>query len=269
MTEEIKSRIKNELTRIEMAEKVTVLYACESGSRAWGFESADSDYDVRFIYLRRTEWYLTIQEKRDVIERPLDDELDISGWDLRKAFQLLCKSNPPLLEWLNSPTVYADTANFRARMRKPMNVYYSPTACMYHYLHMAEKNFRQYLKDDEVRTKKYFYALRPVLACIWIERGYGVVPVEFSELMARVADDLAVKREINALLEQKRAGLELHRGPRNPILSDFLEREIARLQAKVPPQGTKPNIYPLDRDFLDIIKEVNGQIIEFADSETI
>lgn len=98
MNETIRNRIQAELGRIEGQEDVTILFACESGSRAWGFESADSDYDVRFIYLRRTEWYLTIQNKRDVIEKPVDDELDISGWDLPKALHLLRKSNPPLLE---------------------------------------------------------------------------------------------------------------------------------------------------------------------------
>src|SRR5437879_13444130 len=101
------NQISDELLAIEERERVRILYACESGSRAWGFPSADSDYDVRFIYVHRPEWYLSVFEKRDVIERPLKDCLDLSGWDIKKALQLLRKSNAPLLEWLGSPIVSA------------------------------------------------------------------------------------------------------------------------------------------------------------------
>lgn len=151
----VESRIRGELRRLELVEDVTVLYACESGSRAWGFESVDSDYDVRFIYVRKTPWYLSVQRKRNVIEKPIDDELDISGWDVTKALQLLRRSNPPLLEWLQSPVVYVRKSSFVERMRGLMDEYYSPIACMYHYLHMAENNYRRYLREDNVWTKKY------------------------------------------------------------------------------------------------------------------
>lgn len=242
-----------------------MLYACESGSRAWGFESADSDYDVRFIYLRRTDWYLTIQNRRDVLEKPIDDELDVSGWDVPKALQLLRKSNPPLLEWLQSPIVYVQTSTFVDRVRNLMEEYYSPISCMYHYLHMAENNFRQYLKEEEVWTKKYFYVLRPVLACIWIERGLGVVPIEFGKLVEQLVDDVVLRREIDELLAQKRAGAELDRGPRNPVLSDFIEGELVRLQANAQPPAKTRNPDTLDRLFVEVLKEVNGTSIEPED----
>ena len=242
-----------------------MLYACESGSRAWGFESADSDYDVRFIYLRRTDWYLTIQNRRDVLEKPIDDELDVSGWDVPKALQLLRKSNPPLLEWLQSPIVYVQTSTFVDRVRNLMEEYYSPISCMYHYLHMAENNFRQYLKEEEVWTKKYFYVLRPVLACIWIERGLGVVPIEFGKLVEELVDDVVLRREIDELLAQKRAGAELDRGLRNPVLSDFIEGELVRLQANAQPPAKTRNPDTLDRLFVDVLKEVNGASIEPED----
>lgn len=262
MNEEITTRIHDELKRIEQAEDVTVVYACESGSRAWGFESNDSDYDVRFIYLRRTDWYLTIQNKRDVIEKPIDDELDVSGWDVPKALQLLRKSNPPLLEWLQSPIVYKQTSTFVERLRGLMDEYYSPISCMYHYLHMAENNFRKYLKEEDVWTKKYFYVLRPVLACVWIERGLGVVPIEFEDLVAQVVDEAELKHEIDALLVKKRAGAELDRGPRNPILSGFLETELARLRAEAQPPAKTRDPATLDSLFVEILREVNGERIE-------
>ena len=78
----MKNPIINRLQELEAENNVKILYACESGSRAWGFPSATSDYDVRFIYLRPVEWYLSIEQKRDVIEYPVENDLDISGWDL-------------------------------------------------------------------------------------------------------------------------------------------------------------------------------------------
>ena len=106
----VDEEIQRSIDEIEQSENVTVLYACESGSRAWGFHSQDSDYDVRFIYAHPPDWYLSVdlEKKRDVIERPILDDLDVSGWDLRKSLQLFRKSNPPLLEWLDSPIVYRD-----------------------------------------------------------------------------------------------------------------------------------------------------------------
>ncbi len=96
--------IKAGLAEIEAQENVRIVYACESGSRAWGFPSSDSDYDVRFIYLHPLEWYLSIEKRRDVIERPITGVLDVNGWDLRKALQLFRKSNPLSLSGSTRPS---------------------------------------------------------------------------------------------------------------------------------------------------------------------
>lgn len=148
--------ILERLTAIEQSESVRILYACESGSRAWGFASPDSDYDVRFIYVHPRDWYLSInaERRRDVIERPIEDLLDINGWDLRKALQLMYKSNPPLFEWLHSPIVYREQPGFRQDMLAITPTYYSPRGCAWHYLHMARGNQREYLRGDPVRLKK-------------------------------------------------------------------------------------------------------------------
>ena len=136
--------IKAKLLEIEKEENVRIFYACESGSRAWGFPSVNSDYDVRFLYIREQNFYLSIdvEDKRDVIEVPIDDELDINGWDLRKALRLLRKSNPPLLEWLSSPTVYLEEEELIKKFRSLVPLSYSPTACMYHYMQMARNSFK-------------------------------------------------------------------------------------------------------------------------------
>ena len=127
--ETMQQTIRSRLVEIEANDHVRIVYACESGSRAWGFPSVNSDYDVRFIYIRPTEWYLSIDEKRDVIEYPIDELLDITGWDLKKALKLLRKTNPPLLEWLGSPIVYLEKGSFAEKMRQLAKEFYSPTAC--------------------------------------------------------------------------------------------------------------------------------------------
>ena len=230
----MRERIQARLQDIETREKVRILYACEAGSRAWGFPSADSDYDVRFIYLHPRDWYLSIdlERKRDVIECPIDDQLDITGWDLRKALQLLRKFTPPLMDWLGAPIVYWEEFTIAAQMRKLMSIYYSPVACLYHYLHMAQGNYREYLKGPTVWIKKYFYVLRPILAINWIERGLGVVPTEFQVLVEQVVDTPELKEEIGKLIEAKRRGEELDRGPRIAPISDFIKSELARLEGK-------------------------------------
>lgn len=256
-----REEIRATLSRIEAEEGVAVLYACESGSRAWGFESTDSDYDVRFIYVRPTRAYLTVQRVRDVIEQPISEGLDASGWDLPKALELFRKSNPPLLEWLQSPIVYASKSLLAEKLRALLPEYYSPVACMHHYLHMAEGNSREYLNGPEVWTKKYFYVLRPVLACIWLERGLGVVPTEFQKLVDAVVDDEASRGAIDRLLAAKKAGEELRKGPRNEVISSFVERELSRFTAaKLAPAKTR-SPEALNRLFVETLVEVNGTAI--------
>lgn len=227
----MRQEIEQALVNVERDFQVRVLYACESGSRAWGFASANSDYDVRFIYAHNLDWYLSIRDRRDVIEQMLPGDLDVSGWEIRKALRLFQKSNPPMLEWLTSPIVYREDAEFMANLRSMMSVYYSPVNCFKHYLHMAEGNIRGYLQTDEVRTKKYLYVLRPLLGCRWIEQDRGPVPMEFEKLYVTLSDD-SVLCAIRALVERKKAGEELETGRRDPVLSAFIEEEIARLQAR-------------------------------------
>ena len=157
----MKERIIQKLYEIEKEHNIRILLAVESGSRAWGFASPDSDYDVRFIYVRQRDDYLRLNAMRDVIELPISDELDISGWDLQKALRLLYKSNPTLFEWFSSPIVYIETP-FANDFRNIMQDYFSKKKTLYHYISMAEGNYRDYLKGDTVWAKKYFM-YRPVL----------------------------------------------------------------------------------------------------------
>ena len=222
-------RIQKILSRIEAEHGIHILYACESGSRGWGFDSADSDWDVRFIYCHPRDWYLSVEEGRDVIELPIDGLLDVNGWDLRKSLRLMKKSNPVLLEWLSSPIVYREDTAAMAAYRSLAADFYQPAACLHHYLHMAKGNFREYLQGETVWLKKYFYVLRPVLACLWIERGSGVVPMPFDGLVDGVVKDGELRSSIAKLTELKRSGAEMDSGARIPAIHFFLEREIERL----------------------------------------
>ncbi|MBR0440703.1 MAG: nucleotidyltransferase domain-containing protein, partial [Firmicutes bacterium] len=177
----MKELILSRLRQIEKDNGVRILLAVESGSRAWGFASSDSDYDVRFIYARPAEDYLRIEEIRDVIEVPISGELDINGWDLKKTLRLLYRSNPTLFEWFSSPIVYRETP-FAARFREIMNDYFSRKKSLYHYISMAEGNYREFLKGETVKAKKYFYVLRPVLACRWVLDRGTPPPMLFSDL---------------------------------------------------------------------------------------
>lgn len=247
--------ILEELRSIEEEEGVRILYACESGSRAWGFPSKDSDYDVRFIYIRPVDWYLSIFDKRDVIERPISDMLDINGWDLRKALNLFRKSNPPLLEWLQSPIVYKENRLITEQIREISPLTFSPKSCIHHYLHMAKGNYRDYLQGDQVKIKKYFYVLRPILACEWIEKYDAMPPIEFDRLVEElVPAESSLRTVIDGLLVRKRAGDEMDFEARINPINDFLEERIAYYERTA--SGIRPGDGNQDQRLDDLFRSV-------------
>lgn len=224
------------LLRIKNAEKehdVKILFAIESGSRAWGFASPNSDYDVRFIYVHRKDWYLSVdlEDKRDVIEYPIVDEIDINGWDVRKALKLFWKSNPAFVEWIQSPIVYVDDKFFADEIRRMLPSIYSIERGIYHYRNMAKTNYREYLKKDLVPIKKYFYVLRPLFAIWWLEKYREPAPIEFDKLRTLVKGNQALSDEISELLERKKVSLEKDKAPPIPIVNEFIESELERLES--------------------------------------
>ena len=212
--------IISRLHDIEVENNVTVLYAVESGSRAWGFESRNSDWDVRFIYVPKLEWYLRVDNQRDVIEL-MDGDLDFSGWELRKTLMLLKKSNPSLLEWLKSPIIYYADEDFRERIQGVMSEFFNPIASMYHYNHLYKGNDEHYLQREECSMKRFLYYLRGVLACQWIERYSTQPPVLFAELVDALVDDEEIKRKIGELIRLKKDGEEHDMSVVNNQLMDY------------------------------------------------
>ena len=227
----MREKIQEQLRRIEEAENIKILLAVESGSRAWGFASPDSDYDVRFIYIRRLEDYLRLGAIRDVIELPIDDVLDINGWDLQKTLRLLHKSNPTLFEWFSSPIVYQKT-EFADKFRDLMMHYFSSKKTLYHYVSMAEGNYREYLKGDLVRAKKYFYVLRPVLACQWILDWGTPPPMLFSELL-KAELPVELIDVVNQLLELKMNSPEVKLVKRISEINEYLDESIPSIKRAV------------------------------------
>lgn len=233
--------IQQRLLHAEQEHEVKILYAIESGSRAWGFHSPDSDYDVRFVYVRPQDWYLSIdvEDRRDVIEYPIVDEIDINGWDLRKALRLQAKSNPAIVEWLNSPIVYREQGRYAVQARQLLAQHYNKARGFYHYRSTAKTHFQQFLQGEQVRLKKYLYVLRPLLAVRWIEQFGGVAPIEF-ERLRQALNETSVQQAIDALLLQKRQHGEAEAQPAVPVLQAWIKSELERLQHVVPAQDMEP-----------------------------
>lgn len=236
---DIIAQIKNKLFEIEHAENVQVILAIESGSRAWGFESPDSDYDVRFIYVRKPEDYIRLNPVRDVIEWQLDDVYDVSGWDLQKALRLMHDSNPALHEWCSSPIVYMEN-ELAAPMRELAAECFLPKKALYHYISMTKHNYNSYLTGDEVRIKKYFYALRPVLAARWVA-DYGTPPpMLFNELVsAELQPELLPM--VEELVRVKRETSELGTGPKIPELDQYIREQMELMEEAADREANRKN----------------------------
>lgn len=245
--------ILEKLKDIESSENIRILLAVESGSRAWGFASPDSDYDVRFIYARATEDYLKLEGVRDVIEEPINEVLDISGWDIKKTLQLLYRSNPTIFEWMSSPIVYLDNG-LRDRIKPLLSEYFYPQKSIYHYLSMAKNNDREFLKWDVVKAKKYFYVLRPILACKWILSRNLPPPMRFSELLDAELDS-EIKPEVDSLLDLKLNAPERKLIPRVEPLNEYLHDSMQRIELQVKKLHDKPQSTwdKLSRLFLECI----------------
>ena len=238
--------ILRKLAEIEAREGVTILHAVESGSRAWGFPSPDSDYDVRFFYMRPRDFYLRLDSPRDVIEVPVDSVLDINGWDLDKTFRLLHRGNPTLFEWSQSPVVYRTTELFQS-FQPIIQAHFVAKSGLWHYLSMAKKNYRGYLRGETVRVKKYFYVLRPLLACRWILDRGTPPPMAFSAL-AEAELEPELREAVAALLSMKMTTPELGMAPRIDTLNAFIETNLPLLQAQV---EALPAEKPKDWDMLN------------------
>ncbi|WP_118974176.1 nucleotidyltransferase domain-containing protein [Taibaiella koreensis] len=196
----MRTRILDQLKTIEQEKGIQILFACESGSRGWEFPSPDSDYDVRFIYRRPYTQYLSISVYEEQLSFPIDSELDLSGWDLRKTLQLIQKSNTTPFEWLQSPIVYRETPGFRDELWLLCQHYFSRRSNVHHYLGIA-KGALDTMENGMIKIKKLFYVLRPLLAALWNVEQNGIAPMSIQPLMNLMPD--ALQQKVTALIALK------------------------------------------------------------------
>lgn len=258
ISEDVRSEILRRLANAETEHGVRILFAIESGSRAWGFASPNSDYDVRFVYMREPSWYqaVDLEERRDVIEYPIVDDIDLNGWDVRKALRLFWKSNPAFVEWIQSSITYVERGNFRTDALRALPEAYTPEKGVYHYRSMAKTNYRGYLREPMVRLKKYFYVLRPLLAARWVMKTGQAAPIEFEKLLTLLDNEPQVLEAVHALLEQKRNAPELGLAPAVPSLNVFIESELDKAPIEVPKKPRSTHVVALlNKLFHDALHE--------------
>ena len=217
------TKIREKLQEIERDKNVKILYAVESGSRAWGFASPDSDYDIRFIYKHEPDYYVSLWEKPDIIEFMTPDDLDGSGWDIAKALKLLAKSNAPLIEWLFSPVVYYQDDDFIKQLQALAMDCFSPIATLHHYLGTT-KNFMDVCEQEEVKLKSYFYALRTALAGRWIIENNSFPPVDFMELLPIAPQ--TIQEKIKELMTIKANQDEKYLHLKEVLITDYLRETV-------------------------------------------
>ncbi|MBW3129396.1 nucleotidyltransferase domain-containing protein [Hymenobacter profundi] len=224
------ARIQTALQQLEVRHHIRILYACESGSRAWGFPSPDSDYDVRFLYSHSPNWYLTLDAGPDTLNFPVDNELDLAGWELRKALKLLRGGNAALFEWLQSPVVY------REALGPLLSACWNPRAGLHHYLGLMRRGVEDDLTSQHVRLKRLFYALRSTLAASWIrQRPDEVPPMEFRPL--RELLPAALHSVVDELLARKATADDKTTVPRPAMLVEYLQ---AKYEAALAARETLP-----------------------------
>lgn len=223
--------IQQQLAELEREKGIKILHACESGSRAWGFASPDSDYDVRLLYVHHQDWYVSLKEGRDCVEKMLEGrDLDLSGWELRKALNLLCKGNSALFEWIYSPMVYCSDEGFMKQLRQLAPMFFSPIRSMYHYLNKGQKYLERLEGHEGFKLKSFFYALRCALACKWILEKREFVPVEFQKLVKGLQLDGDILDGVEKLLHLKRSSLETYIHKDEPALIDFIQQTLLRAE---------------------------------------
>lgn len=203
-----KETVTQKIWQLEAERGIRVLYACESGSRAWGFPSPDSDYDVRLIYAHPPSWYLSIDEQKDTIELPINDVLDIGGWEVRKALQLFRKSNAVIYEWLQSPVVYQTRFDFAGQLFRLAPDYFSPRPALYHYLGLVHRLYEEMGEAPEVKLKRYCYLLRSLLSAMWIREEQIMPPMQLHELLEILPENDPIRQLAHELVQMKRVAVE-------------------------------------------------------------
>lgn len=226
---DVVAEIDRRLAGVADTENVAIPWAIESGSRAWGFPSPDSDYDCRFLYIRSADAYLSPWLDRDVIETPLDKVYDVKGWDLRKAMQLLVKGNASVNEWLRSPHVYTGESSFRADLLALADRVVDHDAVGRHYTHVGRGQWDRHAGGAEMPLKTIFYALRPAASVRWLQQRpeASTPPMELVPLLVESGAPAEVLDLVAELIALKAVTHEMGDGVAPPPLVAYISDSLS------------------------------------------
>ncbi|WP_175638763.1 nucleotidyltransferase domain-containing protein [Metabacillus schmidteae] len=241
--------IKNILNDLEKQEQIQILFACESGSRAWTLHEKDSDFDIRFIYKHEQDWYLQLYEERDVLERNSLETYEVVGWDIKKALRLLNKSNPTLLEWLSSPITYRNDVMFTEELKQFAQHTFSPYSVLHHYLSMAKKNYKRLKQVNNSTAKMYLAVLKPLQICKWIIEKDSF-PAIGLHVFHNGNKGSIMEKEFQEVILHKQAGLYFS----SHILLEYIETSLRTLEGLV--KESRKNNFDHTKNLTDFFRKV-------------
>lgn len=251
--------IVEELRRFEREMGITILYAVEAGSRAWGYSKPDSDYDVRFMYVKPLEKYLSLNPNGDVLEQSTLKQLDFVGWDIQKALKLFHGSNPSLMEWLTPENVYLEEKIIHP-LRKLLPKYYSRVKCLHHYYHMAKRNYTAYIQSNGNDIKSMVMTIRPLLACEWIMGSEDFPPNQILTSANEIIRDEEIQYELHQLIKVMQNGKREDTDVRFLGLHHYIEMRLTYIEKYIStlPDYERRDWSELNAYFLRVLKDVWG-----------
>ncbi len=253
---DVSTTINDHLADLASRHDCRILLAVESGSRAWGLPSPDSDYDVRFIYAHPTAWYLSIEDRRDEIETVFPNDIDISGRELRKALRLFSGCYISMNEQIQSPIIYQAQSKLLSRLQELIPMYFDKKRAWYHYLKIAEQAMSQGMQGLSIGLNRFFYLLRPLLACSWIEARNSMPPTEFEKLLEADFLTLAMNQEVHEIVHRKATTTDREPISLSKELLYWCTSTLARFQDELrmlPMKEGTPSLTPLNELFLNTI----------------
>ena len=244
-------KIRKLLNNLEIEYNIQILFAIESGSRAWGFESPNSDYDVRFVYCYPKSFYLSIDPITPAITRMYENgTFDLNGWDIFKYAKLLVKSNPQTLEWVYSPIQYIPVND--SKLQELTKYYFSQKALFYHHYSLTKQNYNKFIENKSlVSPKKYLYCLRSYYSALFVLHHHDIPPIKFDELITKLGDKVAISEELEELIKLKMSNKEDHKIKPILAINDLLKAFVAK---EITLEGREVDTAPVNKWINSILK---------------